>query len=109
MTEVLLDSPFGNWVPMRRALETRRTTEIAAVDVSLYPVPVPQLHGRAYTTPAWSKYEHIGHWFFLLQCFEAMFYLCDRMGFKPEQVAYVGVIGRGAKACHLWTAMAWKL
>lgn len=68
----------------------------------------PELHSRVYTVRAWPSYERKDEWFFLFQAFEAMFYLCDRQGFKPEQVAYCGLIGRGAKQWHMWTAMEWR-
>lgn len=69
----------------------------------------PQLHGRVYTAQAHPKYEDAPGWFFLFQCSEAVFYLCDRHGFKPEQVTYCGVIGKGIRQHHMWTAMEWRL
>lgn len=77
-------------------------------DVSSIKQCVPKLRSLTYTASAWPRYENAGGWFFLFQAFEAMHYLCDRQGFEPEQVAYCGVFGKGAKKFHMWTAMEWK-
>jgi hypothetical protein len=69
---------------------------------------IPTLHSRVYTAQAHPNYEDAPGWFFLFQCFEAVFYLCDRHGFNPEQVVYCGCIGKGIRKHHMWTAMEWK-